>query len=373
MADERTALLQFQLPGSAPGQRESPEDLRSSYHQFCHLVGVVPVDLPPGQPSKPNPESLYARATRHRRNQAGIYMFSATLTNSLLLSQIILGATLTALGASDSSRILIATFGALNTVIAGLIAFLKSRGQPMRARMFRDDLDRVVDEIENSAVMWLGISKGHHGYDAIDTEDSVTVRSEVARLTRLYDRAVKTNTLNDPDIYSGGSPSDAYSAATRARLGAAGAGTGAAAAAPAPGASAIPPPAPPLVPGPSVDPIDESPATKAPEPAKPVDADTSRSKPDDTSGGKTNTKDATTDETSAATPAPAADPKPEAPTPPAAVAATDPDASPASAAVPPKAKADAAKTSPDADDGKKHSPEDDVGNKTGGSSTSKDA
>ncbi|KAF2773499.1 hypothetical protein EJ03DRAFT_100436 [Teratosphaeria nubilosa] len=367
MADERTPLLHFQFPGSVSGEHEAPEDLRSSYRQFCHLVGIVPVDLPPGQPSKPNPESLYARATRHRRNQAGIYMFSATLTNSLLLLQIILGAALTALGASDSSRILIATFGALNTVIAGLIAFLKSRGQPMRARMFRDDLARVVDEIENSAVMWLGISKGHHGYDAIDTEDKVTVRSEVARLTRLYDRAVKTNTLNDPDIYSGGSPSDTYSAATRARIGTA----GAAAAAPAPVASTIPPPAPPPAPGPSVDPIDESPATKPPEAAKPVDADTSKSKPDDTSGGKMTTNDATTDKTSAATPARAVDPKPDAPTPPAPAA--DPDASPASAAVPPKAKVDAAKTSSDTDDGKKHSPEDDLGNKMGGSSTSKEA
>jgi len=31
--------------------------------------------------------------------------------------------------------------------------------------MFRDDHDRVVDEIENSEVMWLGIQNGVHGYD----------------------------------------------------------------------------------------------------------------------------------------------------------------------------------------------------------------
>ena len=39
-----------------------------------------------------------------------------------------------------------------------------------------------------------------HGYDDIDN-DSVTVRSEVARLTRLYDRAVRTSTVNSPDKY----------------------------------------------------------------------------------------------------------------------------------------------------------------------------
>ena len=103
--------------------------------------------------------------------------------------------------ASESSHVLITVFGAMNTVIAGLVAYLKSRGQPMRARMYRDDMHRVVDEIENSEVMWLGISRGILGYEA---DDEVTVRSEVARLTRLYDRAVKTNTMNYPDIYSAG-------------------------------------------------------------------------------------------------------------------------------------------------------------------------
>lgn len=97
---------------------------------------------------------------------------------------------------------LITVFGVMNTVIAGLVAYLKSRGQPMRARMFRDDMDRVVDEIENSEVMWLGISKGVLGYNALSADGKVTVRSEVARLTRLYDRAVKTNTMNNPDIYT---------------------------------------------------------------------------------------------------------------------------------------------------------------------------
>ena len=65
----------------------------------------------------------------------------------------------------------------------------------MRARMYRDDLKRVVNEIEDSEVMWLGITKGVHGYDEIDVGNKVTVRSEVARLMRVYERAVKANML----------------------------------------------------------------------------------------------------------------------------------------------------------------------------------
>lgn len=87
----------------------------------------------------------------------------------------------------------------------------------MRARMFRDDMERVVDEIEDSEVMWLGISKDALGYDEINTDGEVTVRSEVARLTRLHDQAVKTNTMNNPDIYMAGGGFDGAQAGLKAR------------------------------------------------------------------------------------------------------------------------------------------------------------
>jgi hypothetical protein len=184
MADEETPLLY--------GQAGDIHD------QFCLLVGVPPSNLKKGQKfPAAGPHTLYGRAIKRRNAQTGTYLFTATLSNTLLLTQVVLGAALTGLGASESSHVLITVFGALNTIIAGLVAYLKSRGQPMRAKMFRDDLDRVVDEIENSEIMWLGIAKNIHGYDEIAIDDTVSVRSEVARLTRLYDKAVRSNTMND--------------------------------------------------------------------------------------------------------------------------------------------------------------------------------
>lgn len=254
--DERSPLLQYQ---PQPRPIPQPEDNVDHHLQFCNLMGVTPHTLPDGQKHTPHPQSLYARALQRRRNQSYTYALTATLTNGLLLSQVVLGAALTGLGASDSSRVLITVFGALNTIIAGVIAFLKSRGQPLRARMFRDDLDRVVDEIESSAVMWLGISTGVHGYDAIDTDEQVTVRSEVARLTRLYDRAVKANTTNDPDLYAAGGPGDFHHAALRSRPG----GPALPVVAPQP---ADPPIQAPVIQPPVAIEPDESPATKAPTP-----------------------------------------------------------------------------------------------------------
>lgn len=271
-ADEQTPLLRTH--GNRTSVLQSYDEGNNPHHQFCMLVGVPPSDLPTGAKHVVGPKTLYGRATRQRSNQNTTYLLTASLSNMLLLSQVVLGAALTALGASESSHILITIFGAMNTIIAGLVAYLKSRGQPMRARMFRDDLERVVDEIENSEIMWLGISRGVHGYSDIDTDTEVTVRSEVARLTRLYDRAVRNDTINNPDMYMAGAGGEGAVAALRARP-----LPGAPnqpqiqviSAQPAPVAAApvLPPAAAPAI---SIPDPDESPATKAPTTKVPTPA-----------------------------------------------------------------------------------------------------
>jgi hypothetical protein len=292
-SDERTPLLRDHERNFWSFGQERQINL---HDQFCKLVGIPPSDLPAHEDEPPiGPKTLYGRALRLKRNQNLTYQFTAGLSNTMLLSQVILGAALTALGASNSSHVLITIFGAMNTIIAGLVAYLKSRGQPMRARMYRDDLERVVDEIENSEIMWLGISqvclvfplsefnyedfqpltrlfKNMHGYDDINIDDAVTVRSEVARLTRLYDRAVRSNTMNNPDMYlaTGGGESN---------LALKGRPLQPAIIPPAPAAPTLPnaaatsgPPAPAVAPQPPAADPDESPAT-APKPPPPKKED----------------------------------------------------------------------------------------------------
>ncbi|KIW04315.1 uncharacterized protein PV09_04608 [Verruconis gallopava] len=265
-ADERTPLLDDHARNFWAFGQDRPDD----YHaQFCKLVGIPPSDLPPDAPVPSiGPKTLYGRALKLKRDQSRTYAITAAISNTLLLAQVVLGAAVTALGASESSHVLITLFGAANTIIAGVVAYLKSRGQPMRARMYRDDLERVVDEIENSEIMWLGISKHMHGYSEIDTDDEVTVRSEIARLTRLYDRAVRTNSMNNPDMYMAGQSLDNTNFALR--KGPLPSGpvlpaivppvptTGAGPSAPAPSAPVAPLP---IIPDP-----DESPASAPPKP-----------------------------------------------------------------------------------------------------------
>ena len=141
-SEERTPLLQEQFPGQFPTSyaTQEEENLGDAYKQFCFLVGNSPADQPTNSKYTPPRDTLYYRALQHRKKQALIYALTRALTNTLLLAQVVLGAALTGLGAADSPGWLITVFGAANTIIAGLVAFLKSRGQPMRARMFRDDL-----------------------------------------------------------------------------------------------------------------------------------------------------------------------------------------------------------------------------------------
>ncbi|KAF2754531.1 hypothetical protein EJ05DRAFT_479503 [Pseudovirgaria hyperparasitica] len=228
------------------------------HQQYCRLVGLIPCNLTPEQRAnyaKPSRNTLYERARRKRSTTEITYAFTAALSTTMLLSQIVIGAALTALGAANISHVTVAFLGALNTVIAGLVTYLRSRGQPMRARMFRDDLERVVDEIENSEIMWLGIQKGVHGYDEIDV-DEVSVRSEVARLTRLYDRAIKNHLQSNPELHQGGGAMDA-TMAMRARP--VGSSPAAAPTAPEPEAADVGAVAAPTAP---VPPEDQSPATK---------------------------------------------------------------------------------------------------------------
>jgi hypothetical protein len=61
------------------------------------------------------------------------YLCDSTITIAMFL-QIVVGASVTAFGAGQSSHILITVFGAANTALASLLAVLKSQGLPNRMR-----------------------------------------------------------------------------------------------------------------------------------------------------------------------------------------------------------------------------------------------
>lgn len=77
------------------------------------------------------------------------YWFVASIANGMLWSQIIIGAAITALGATHANGSKTATIylGAASTVIAGFLTYFKSRNQPNRSRQFRQALRKVRNKM----------------------------------------------------------------------------------------------------------------------------------------------------------------------------------------------------------------------------------
>jgi hypothetical protein len=76
------------------------------------------------------------------------YHFFSRLINCCLAVQIIVAAALTALGAGDGPHAVVTIFGAINTVIAGFLTYLKGSGLPDRPKIFYNEWSKLREYIE---------------------------------------------------------------------------------------------------------------------------------------------------------------------------------------------------------------------------------
>ncbi|KAJ9610824.1 hypothetical protein H2200_005601 [Cladophialophora chaetospira] len=135
--------------------------------------------------------SLRRRVTKSYQAHTYQYWFVAILSNSLLFLQILVAASLTALGALHSRRASTAIIflGATNTVIAGLLTYFKSRNQPNRARQFRNDLATIVDQLDDTEANFQ-----NPDYDG-------NVFTEMEKIRAAYKQARIDAQANYPDLW----------------------------------------------------------------------------------------------------------------------------------------------------------------------------
>jgi hypothetical protein len=128
------------------------------------------------------------KAADHHKYQ---YWLVASTINFILLLQIVLGATATALTASKfKTQVPSTILTAIITVAAGILAFLKSKGQPNRARQLRNDLRKVVEGIENFEI------------DFRDPDCKREVVDALASVRSLYETARTNAETNYPHQWS---------------------------------------------------------------------------------------------------------------------------------------------------------------------------
>ena len=120
---------------------------------FRHLTGII------SHPSmvhshfeaggRPAPNlGIYARVVRNEQTAKIGYKYFSWLINGCLGLQIVVAAALTAMGAAGASRSAVTVFGAINTVIAGVLTFLKGSGLPNRLKYYQTEWKRVREFIE---------------------------------------------------------------------------------------------------------------------------------------------------------------------------------------------------------------------------------
>ncbi|KAF2173483.1 hypothetical protein M409DRAFT_15764 [Zasmidium cellare ATCC 36951] len=94
-------------------------------------------------------------------------MFSR-LINGCLGLQIVVAAALTALGAANGSRSAVTVFGAINTIIAGFLTYLKGSGLPGRLKFFQHEWTKVREYIEQRERDFMLDSHGLNPYEEVD-------------------------------------------------------------------------------------------------------------------------------------------------------------------------------------------------------------
>jgi SMODS and SLOG-associating 2TM effector domain len=165
-------------------------------------------DTPAGRPKR---ESFFRIFFRQPRANRGIYgraideewkcrlafHLASYGIGFIYLLQIFIAASITGLAAFDGTKIGLTILGAANTVLAGLMAFLKGQGLPNRMLKSKDQYRNIIDAIEDTERMFCRIAQGPPlvlKKNPFEEADKIVV---------LFNAARKAQQDNYPDIYVG--------------------------------------------------------------------------------------------------------------------------------------------------------------------------
>lgn len=139
------------------------------------------------------PTGIYRSALDEQRKRSWQHFAISWSLNLVHFAQVVIGATLTALGPNASRySVTITVLGAVNTVIAGVLALMKGQGLPERLRKDEMEFRKLQDWIEETEAL---LATGIIGRDR--REVGVLVESAF----RKYNSAKLSEENNRPDNY----------------------------------------------------------------------------------------------------------------------------------------------------------------------------
>ena len=139
---------------------------------------------------------IYQRVVKAEKAASRQYNIFAFLINGALGLQIIFASALTALGASGqgdknkgANASAVTAFGAMNTVLAGFLTFLKGSGLPNRLKYYHNEWSKVREYIEQRE------------RDFACSMEDLNLSDELATIEMMYENVRKDIEANTPDSY----------------------------------------------------------------------------------------------------------------------------------------------------------------------------
>ena len=148
------------------------------------------IELGPRATRRPAPNvGIYKRIASEESKAKLKYYACVLLINTCLLAQVVFATGLTALGAGHGSHAQITALGAVNTVIAAILTFIKGSGLPNSLRQYQQTLRKVREYIEQRE------------RDFAQNDCKLNVDLELQRIHEMYEQARQIHENNDPSTY----------------------------------------------------------------------------------------------------------------------------------------------------------------------------
>ncbi|KAL8770499.1 MAG: hypothetical protein Q9209_003754 [Squamulea sp. 1 TL-2023] len=159
--------------------------------KFRYMTGI---DTPPTLYNKDRKRAarnlgVYARIVSEERKATYQYYVMSSIINASFLGQILVAATLTALGAIGGPSLAITILGSLNTIIAGIQTYLKGQGLPNRIKQYQFGLRKLREFVEDRERDF-----SHEGC-------KLDVDHVIADVSAMYQAVRQTAEDNTPDTY----------------------------------------------------------------------------------------------------------------------------------------------------------------------------
>lgn len=144
----------------------------------------------------PGNAGYYRRAMDEQQSASYWFNVSSTCINLIYIIQILTAATITGLASYEVHRTVLTVLGALNTVLAGLMAYLKGQGLPNRLLRSRDQFSKVMEYAEYKERQF-----GHYVDMLPDLKKTMDPYVEADHVRDLFIAAKKDQQENYPDTY----------------------------------------------------------------------------------------------------------------------------------------------------------------------------